>query len=325
MRGVLLTVVAPMYNEKGNVAGTIQQIEETLGELEGKWELLIVDDGSTDGSAEEVRRVASDKPHIKLISYTPNRGRGYALRRGFREASGEFVVTMDFDLSYDPSHILRMVEVLKSEPSVDIVLASAYGPGGRVEGVPASRLIPSRLGNFLLRYALPKKIYTSTCVVRGYRAEALKKLELSSERKEIHLEILRKALALGMQIKEIPAHLRWKARRRRVRGLGLIALSHLMFSFFEKPGLLFGILGVALLLVGVILGLYATYIKITSELVSRPLLYLIVILVVCGIQMFSFWFLASQITALRNELYLVQKENLELRQKLEKKDEGGGD
>ena len=128
-----------------------------------------------------------------------------ALRRGFKESKGEIVVSIDADLSYDPRYILDFVKTLKREQDIDFVLASPYMPGGGVQNVPFLRLWISKLGNKILRFAMPNRIYTSTGIFRAYRRKVLDSLELESDGKEIHLEILSKALALGYRVKEIPA------------------------------------------------------------------------------------------------------------------------
>jgi len=307
MNGVGLSVIAPMFNERENVPGTIEQIEAALKHYPEPWELIIVDDGSSDGSADEVERCAAGKPHIRLISYRPNRGRGYAIRQGFAAARGRFVVTVDFDLSYEPGHILRMEQMLRQQPETDIVLASAYAPGGKVENVPFGRLVLSKIGNLLLRYAFPKPIYTSTCIVRAYRREALERLELCEDGKEIHLEILRKAFALGMRIEEIPATLRGKSGRRAPRGQGRLVLSHLAFLLSERPGALLATAGAILL--GISLLLCTSRCMDTKgswERIHCRSGWLPIFALLGAAACFGAWFLALQIKKARNGLYLMQ-------------------
>ncbi|MCD6404241.1 MAG: glycosyltransferase family 2 protein [Planctomycetes bacterium] len=245
-----LSIIAPFYNEEDNVASTIESIRAAMADFDGAWELILVNDGSTDRSFERAGELASDNPNVRVVGYWPNRGRGAALRRGFGEAHGRIVATVDFDLSYSPEHILRMYETLASEPNVDVVLASVYMPGGAVEGVPAGRFLASRLGNVLLRFAFGGTLHTTTCIVRAYRREVLDHLDLQSDRKEIHLEILSKALALGFRVKEIPATLRARAKGRSKFTLGRTSASHLLFAFAEEPMLLVAGIGAVLVLAG---------------------------------------------------------------------------
>ena len=244
-----LTVIAPMYDEAENVAETVRHVREGLEAFGGSWELVVVDDGSTDDSRARAEALAAEDPRVRVLGYAPNAGRGRALRTGFGAARGDTIVTIDFDLSYEPSHILRLHEALTGEDPPDIVLASAYMPGGTTEGVPPKRLLASKLGNWLLRLAWPQRICTSTCIVRGYRRRALEVLALKEDRKEIHLEILEQAFAAGLRVAEIPAHLRARVRGASKARLGRSVCSHLAFLARRRPGLVLGAVTVALALV----------------------------------------------------------------------------
>ncbi|HPD14969.1 MAG TPA: glycosyltransferase [Planctomycetota bacterium] len=232
-----LSIIAPMFNEEESIADTARRVREAMAGFAGSWELVMVDDGSTDASRARAEAEAARDPRVRVVGYTPNAGRGRALRTGFAAARGAFVVSVDFDLSYEPSHILRMHEALRRAGGPDIVLASAYMPGGTSAGVPWKRLLPSRLGNWLLRFAWPERIYTSTCIVRGYRREALERLTLTEDGKDIHLEILSQAFERGLRIEEIPGHLRARARGKSKARLGGTIGSHLGFLARRRPGL----------------------------------------------------------------------------------------
>ncbi|MGB9642771.1 MAG: glycosyltransferase, partial [Candidatus Ratteibacteria bacterium] len=123
-------------------------------------------------------------------------------------------VSIDADLSYDPKYILNLIEALQNDSNIDFVLASPYMPGGGVKDVPTLRLWISKLGNKILRFAMPNRIHTSTGIFRAYRKKVLDSLELESDGKEIHLEILSKALALGFRVKEVPAVLTGRKKGR---------------------------------------------------------------------------------------------------------------
>jgi hypothetical protein len=142
-------------------------------------------------------------------------------------------------------------------------------------------------------------------------------LELESKGKEIHLEILSKALALGYRVLEIPAVLRGRKKGRskfRFRGT---AVSHLLFSFNERPILIFGTLGMLLLAGGVAGGVYVSILRFQGLLnPGRPLITLVVILMLAGLQILSFGFIALQIGALRREILKIQRENQLLQRRL---------
>jgi glycosyltransferase involved in cell wall biosynthesis len=316
---VAISVVVPMYNEAENAELTLSRIEEVLEGIGKPYEILPVNDGSTDQTLDILRKHEREGRPIRVISYPHNIGRGKALRAGFREARGEIVVSLDADLSYDPQYVRDLVSVLENEEDVDVVLASPYAPGGKTEGVPLFRLLVSRLGNMILSVSLPGRFKTVTCMFRAYRRSVLESLELESTGKEIHLEILSKVLALGYRVREIPATLKGRKRGRskfRFRGT---TISHLMFSLVQKPMIVFGITGIGLLLIGLIVGGYIIYLRYIGSLNPiRPLMTIVVLLVLGGVQLLSFGFIAILVGILRKEILKVQKENLALQKQLGK-------
>jgi len=207
-----LSIIIPMFNEAENAESTLNRVEEALASFKGTYEIIAVNDGSLDNTLEILNKLAEKDRKLKVVSYPKNIGRGMALRKGFQESKGEMVVSIDADLSYDPHYIIDLVGGLKRDQDIDFVLASPYMPGGGVKNVPWLRLWISKLGNRILRFAMPNKIYTSTGIFRAYRRKVIDSLELESDGKEIHLEILSKALALGYRVKESPAILTSRKR-----------------------------------------------------------------------------------------------------------------
>ncbi|MBW2071190.1 MAG: glycosyltransferase family 2 protein [Deltaproteobacteria bacterium] len=305
-----LTVLAPMYNEADNIVATVTTINEALSQFGRSWELLLVNDGSSDNTLEIVQELAKQFPNLRIISYPVNCGRGKALRTGFEHARGKYVITIDFDLSYSPEHILRIYEELADpEQMNDVVLGSAYMAEGRVVGVNPWRVFISRLGNKILEYTFPQPFKTSTCILRGYRRQVLEALELESNGKEIHLEILSKVCALGFMVKEIPATLQNRKSGHSKFKLRKTSASHLVFSVFEKPLLVFGLVGVLLTLLGLAIGIYIVWLRYAGTLnPGRPLIPLMLILLIMGSQFFSFAFVAAQNNHLRNEIYRLQRQ-----------------
>lgn len=305
-----ISVVIPMYNEEENVANTMWQVVEELKEFPS-WELIIVDDGSTDGTYGIAKSIASENARISVISHPANYGRGRALRTGFSYAEGEILVTLDADLSYSANNISILIRELRSDESLDIVVGSPYMKGGKTIGVPYRRLLLSKIGNRLLGFALPGRLGTITGILRAYRRRVFDELELESDDKEIHLEILAKSLALGHHIKEIPAVLRARANGKSKLRLRATILSHLMFSFYEKPAMLFGVIGALIVISGFLCAgfLFAAWLQgqLNPE---RPLMAVTIILIVAGVQIFFYSFVATQIVGLRRELYKIQKNSL---------------
>jgi len=314
-----LSIVIPMFNEAENVESALNQVEEALASFKGTYEIIAVNDGSLDNTLEILKKLAKKDEKLKIVSYPKNIGRGMALRKGFQESKGEMVVSIDADLSYDPNYINDLVETLRDEQDVDLVLASPYMPGGNVKNVPLPRLWISKLGNRILRYAMPNRIYTSTGIFRAYRRKVLDSLELESDGKEIHLEILSKALSLGFRVKEVPAVLSSRRRGKSKFKFKKTAISHLVFSVFEKPMIIFGFIGLLTLVIGFLIGIYIAYLRFSGDLTpGRPLIIFAILLILGGIQILSFGFIAIQIVSLRREILRIQKENLELKKEMTK-------
>lgn len=313
-----LSIVIPMFNEAENAETTVRRVEEVLSLYSGAFEIVTVDDGSTDRTYAILKSLSEIDRKVRVVSYAGNRGRGAALRAGFRAATGEIVVSIDADLSYDPRYINDLVGTLRNEADVDLILASAYMPGGGVQNVPFFRLWLSKLGNRVLRLAMPNHIYTSTCIFRAYRRKVLDSLELESDGKEIHLEILSKAVALGYRPKEIPAILTSRKKGKSKFKFKRTVASHLAFSFFERPMMVFGFLGMISLIAGFLMGLYVAYLRYAGTLTpGRPLVTLALLLTIGGVQILSFGFIALQILTVRREILRVQKGTKELAKEIE--------
>jgi len=318
-----VSIVIPMFNEGKNARRSVETVCSELHSSGRSFEIICVDDGSTDNTRAELELIAQQTPEVRIIGYGINRGRGMALRQGFTASRGSFVISIDADLSYHPRQISELLKRLEAPDAPDIVIASPYMPGGKTEGVDPFRLLISRMGNFLLRQAMGRKYYTLTGIFRGYRHEVFDYIELYSDGKEIHLEIIAKAEAAGLQAVEVPAVLTSRRHGKSKLKLPLTVFSHLMFSFYEKPLLLFGVLGLVLTLTSLILAGYLFYLYLNAALnPTRPIVWLSVLLLLAGIQMASFAFISTQITLLKKELFRTQKEIL-LLQRDSKKDNRG--
>ncbi len=313
-----ISVVVPMFNEQENVKNTIDRLTRALDSIPRRWEMIVVDDGSTDQTRERVEKYCRLNRWVKLISYPINQGRGKALRLGIAQAQGGIICTTDADLSYDEKYVLQMIEVLDLNPDIDLVVGSPYTHGGKAEGVPLHRLLLSKWGNKILGFAMKGGLSTVTGVLRAYRKECISSLELESDGKEIHLEILSKALSMGYKVKELPATLKARTGGKSKFKFKATAVSHLIFSFFERPIILFGAIGFFMLLLGFLGGTYIIYLWQKGILnPNRPLMTLIALLVIAGIQVLLFGFLGTQLVHLRKEIYKVQRENKNLEKKID--------
>ena len=238
-----ITVITPMYNEAGSIQANIRRILTAMESLGVSWEYILVDDGSTDTGLEEARAQIGDNPCCRIIHYAANRGRGYALRQGFSVARGKYIVTTESDLSWGPEIVPSLYARLVRD-DCDIVVASVHLPGGGLENVPPARRWLSSYGNIFMRWCYGGNLTMLSGMTRGYRREAIQTLHLESNHKEIHIEILAKAKALGMRIVEIPATIRWQIsgpgrRRGNFAGMARFILPHLADSYsFGAPRIL---------------------------------------------------------------------------------------
>lgn len=262
---VELSLIIPAFNESAIIERNVGELERWLGEnMPGlDYEILVVDDGSTDGTGALVEQLGKSRPRVR-VSYHPwNQGRGRAIRTGFDDSRGAYVICLDADLSYSPEHIISLLEPLKAGRA-DITLASAYHPQGAVENVPWSRVVMSRLANKILSRGLRGKYNTVTCVVRGYTREILDLLELVNNGKDLHLEIIQKAEMFGLRVVEVPARLKWRDRnrgtKRKARLIDYIPflsmsgtiVSHLVYTFLLRPGSFLNIPVIGLMLAAMV-------------------------------------------------------------------------
>jgi len=315
-----VSIIAPMYNEELVIVNSINRFVKILTQLEDSWELILVNDGSTDDTLKLATEEAKKYPNIKVLSYMPNRGRGKALRTGFAHAKGDLIITTESDSSWGEEIIIKLLAELKKNEA-DIVIASPHCRGGGYKNVPFHRKFLSRVGNKILALAFGGNLTMTTGMTRGYKKEILNSLDLESDGKEIHLEIISKALSLGAKIVEIPAVLEWgkdkkgKPKRKSSFNVRKLIITHLLFSFNESPLLLVGTIGVGFLLVGSLIGaamLYQYFIG-TLEII-RPLIIIMVVSLIIGMQVLLFYFIATQNKYVQKQLIRIQSNILKLKQ-----------
>jgi len=307
-----------MYNEEIVIREVVLKLLNSLEGLNEEWELIVVNDGSVDNSLKIVEEIAKENKHLKVISYPKNRGRGYALRMGFKNAKGDIIVTTEADLSWGEDIIFRLVSKLKDNQEVDAVIASPHMQGGGYRNVPFYRRFLSSVGNAILAKAFSENLTMVTGMTRAYRKEVIESIDLENDGKEIHLEIASKITAIGFRIVEIPAVLTWKKmkgdkKRKSSFNARKLIFSHLLFGFSEAPLLFLGIIGLIFIILGLIIGVYIIYIVTKTHLITnRPLVTLMTLLIITGIQILIFSFLAYQNKNIQKNLVRMQKQILEL-------------
>jgi len=298
-----------MYNEEENVTKTLAEIAAVLQNYDD-YEILVVDDGSKDQTYELAEKFSSNNQHVKVLKHQTNLGMGYALRTGFEKAKYDIIVTIDADLSYSPNHIPLLVKELEKDETIDIVVGSPYMAGGTVEEVPFFRLFISKMANKFVGFSMDENLSTVTGILRAYRKDVLDSLDLESSGTAINLEILSKASATRYKFKEIPAVLKGRKLGESKLKFRATTISHLLFSFYEKPMILFGFIGFFMLIIGIISAIYLFNQYLNGSLdPNRPLMLFMVLMIISGIQILIFGFVATQISNLKRELYIIQKEN----------------
>ena len=251
-----VSVVVPAFNEAEVIVDTLGRLIDHLRTLDARfrWEIVVVDDGSTDTTAALAQEFASEHPEVRVLRHRVNFRLGQALRYAFGQTSGDYVAVVDCDLSYSPDHLTRMLHTIE-DTNARIVIASPYAKGGRTTNVPFVRRMLSRGANRLLGAADGGGLRTLTGMVRVYDGPFLRSLDLRAVDSDINTEIIYKARLLHARIVEIPAHLDWSftttgGRRRAVEGRVTGAtISSLFSSFLFRPFLCFVLPGLVLLAV----------------------------------------------------------------------------
>ncbi|HEY6233759.1 MAG TPA: glycosyltransferase family 2 protein, partial [Candidatus Elarobacter sp.] len=164
-----MSVLIPAYNEAAIIERTLSTVRDHLSTRPDahSWEMLVVDDGSTDGTGDLAEAFAAGDERIRVLRHRTNFGLGQALRYGFAQAKGDVVVTLDADLTYSVDHVDRLLDAFE-QTGAKIVVASPYAHGGVTTRVPFRRLLPSRVANVLLAAASNAHISTYTGMVRAY-------------------------------------------------------------------------------------------------------------------------------------------------------------
>ncbi len=245
-----VSVVVPAYNEALILMQSLTELYAYLSALSDtyEWELVIVNDGSQDETGDIADAFARARPEVRVLHHAVNFRLGQALRYAFNTCQGDYVVTIDCDLSYAPEHIGLLLERLR-EDHAKIAVASPYMKGGETTGIPFGRRVLSRGANRFLSAASGGQLSTLTGMVRAYDRPFLSSLSLRSMGTDINTEILYKAQLLNARVVEVPAHLDWSSQQAAPereskmqigKSTSAYAFSGFMFrpvAFFIIPGL----------------------------------------------------------------------------------------
>jgi glycosyltransferase involved in cell wall biosynthesis len=280
-----VSVVIPIYNEEDNLEPLHKGLKEALESLGKSYEIVAVDDGSSDGSFEVLRALHRSDPSLKVIRLRRNFGQAAAFAAGFDQAAGEIIVSMDADLQFDPADVRKLVD--KMAEGYDIV------SGWRVDRQEAflTRRVPSAAANRLISWITGVRLHDYGCSLKAYRAEVIQSVRLYGE---LHRFIPALASSIGVEVAEVPVshHPRrfgkskYDLSRTLTVVLDLLTVKFLL-SYATRPMQVFGLLGILSFAVGTAIAAYLSFIRLFlgSPIANRPLLLLAMLLIFVGVQL----------------------------------------
>lgn len=284
-----LSLVITLLNEEDNVAPLLESIYRELHAFD--YELILVDDGSTDATVERIRALANTR--TKLVVLNRNYGQTPAMAAGIEHANGQYIVTLDGDLQNDPADIPMMLEKLKNE-KWDVVAGFRQNRQDKA----LVRKFPSKIANYLIRQLTGVHIRDYGCTLKVFKSQIAKNLGLYGE---LHRFIPILAVLQGGKITDVPVkhHARIHGQSKYGLGRTLKVMSDLLLmvffqKYFRRPIHLFGPLGFVTLFAGIVINLYLLVVKIMGhDIWGRPLLLLGFLLVLAGIQFLTFGLIAE--------------------------------
>jgi glycosyltransferase involved in cell wall biosynthesis len=288
-----VSIVIPVFNESENLEELCREVTSGAGRLGRPFEIIFVDDGSTDGSWPTLLGLQKKDARVKLIRLRKNFGQTAALVAGFDYAGGEIIISLDADLQNDPGDIPRLVG--KLEEGYDIVSGWRKNRKDRF----LSRRVPSAVANWLISRITRVKLHDYGCTLKAFRREVVKNIKLYGE---LHRFIPAIASNMGVAIAEV--EVRHRARRhgkskynifRFTRVILDILTVKFLLSYSTRPLQIFGLVGLASGGLGFVLGLWLSYQRLVlmQSVANRPLLLLSVLLIVIGFQFITLGLLAE--------------------------------
>ena len=280
-----LSIVIPLFNEEESLQPLANEIRKAIKPVNISYEVIFIDDGSTDNSLKIIKEICRPDKRFKYISFRKNYGKSAALQAGFIEASGDVVVTMDADLQDDPNEITSLLK--KLEEGYDLV--SGWK---RKRHDPLIKKISSRFFNFITRLMTGIKIHDFNCGLKAYRKDVTDNIKVYGE---LHRYVPVLADWEGFSIGESVVKHHPRRYGKTKFGIsryfkGFIDLITVLFStrYIKRPMHFFGFFGAFAFLVGIIVNGYLSYLWIKGESLSnRPMLFLGILLIIVGVQFFS--------------------------------------
>ncbi|MEX2117643.1 MAG: glycosyltransferase family 2 protein [Bacteroidota bacterium] len=290
-----VSVVVPLYNEEESIPELHEALQKVAGGMGIQFEIIFVDDGSTDGSFRVLREIHGNTANVKVIRFRRNFGKSAALSMGFAEATGEIVVTMDADLQDDPAEIPGLVKAL--DDSYDLI------SGWKKKRFdPLSKTIPSRFFNFVTAKLTGIPIHDFNCGLKAYRREVVKEINVYGE---LHRYIPALAHWAGYRVGEriVQHHARKYGRTKFGMSRffkGFLDLLTVLFTtrYIRRPLHLFGVWGIISFLIGAAIDIYLSveWLLGNTSLSNRPLFMVGFLFIIIGVQFVSIGLLGEMIT-----------------------------
>lgn len=319
-----LSVVLPVYNEAGSLPGLIPELTAVLGQLGHSYEIVAVDDGSSDDSVAVLQRLQKQEPHLRIVQFRRNFGQTAAFAAGFDYARGAIIVTIDADGQNDPSDIPRLLEVMEEG---DYDLVGGWRQNRREPFL--TRKLPSMIANWLIANASDVRLHDRGCSLKALRRDLVKQMHLYGE---LHRFIPEIASQIGARVAEVVVNDRPRKAGQSKYGalsrtprviLDLLTVSFLL-SFSSRPMQLFGTVGLLSSGIGGLILMYLAGTKIVNGLLygeeayrafrvgSNPWTMLAVLLVVVGVQFLMMGLLGEILTRTYHEtqdkpIYVVRQ------------------
>lgn len=297
----VISVVVPVYEEEGSVGELSRRLVEVMDRTARSFEIIFVDDGSSDGTLRILRDAHRDDGRVKIVSFRKNFGQTAALAAGFDYARGEIVVTIDGDLQNDPEDIPKLVD--KVEEGYDLV------SGWRVKRRDPflSRRLPSMIANSLISHITGVKLHDYGCTLKAFRHEVVKNVSLYGE---MHRFIPAIASGLGVSVAELPVNHHPRTTGTSKYGLfrtvkvilDLITVKFLL-SYSTRPIHIFGMIGLGCGFLGGLIGAVLSFQRLVMRVPigNRPALLLSILLVFIGVQFITIGLLAELQTRVYHE------------------------
>lgn len=294
-----ISIVLPIYNEAENILRLYDELVPVLEATGSSFEIIAVDDGSSDGSFEILKDLSARDGRLRGVRFRRNFGQTAAFAAGFDQAGGDVVVTMDADLQNDPADIPKLLS--KMNEGNDVV--SGWRQERWKEGLVAffTRRIPSATANWLISRVTGVYLHDYGCALKAYRSNVIHEIRLYGD---LHRFIPAIASYYGVSIAEVPVNYRPRQFGKSKYGIGrtvrvLLDLLTVRFllSYSTRPIHIFGLLGLLSILLGVGIGIYLTFIKVVygAALAERPLLLFGILLVMVGVQLVTMGLLGEMV------------------------------